>query len=688
MLDIRLKVHSNDIPNVKTIIKKVKTKREFNLDMLADEFSDPCRDAILLQNKEMVQLFLDQGLYVGSKAHLIGDRGEIETLLYFATRVGSLPIVKMLVDKGAKIKGKEMSLAIETSRLEIVRCFLDNGINPKGMMYRTDYYGTYLGNAAYQGNRSMVDLLVSYGANVRDAIDSNNYNRRRSMFTDSGSIRINEFRWVDLTKPPSEDRAKLNKKYAKSFKILLDSAFGVNFEKEKSSIKGLKTDYNGLAFLQGVNIKKFNFVGVSYCSKPITRELLIEKGFVGSDQAILTINDIKLLSNEQRRDSLLSRMESIFQKYGKIIDQNGIVNMRPLTSAVEQGCIEEVKFRLVSGVDPNELLFQQGYKKSISAISLAAQKGYFDIVKLLAAQPSIDQSSVLSVAAYVKSMGFTHIYGCLIDSLDPNILDRKGNAQIHEAVLEKDINRIKRLLDGKADINLKNKSGETPLTLAINRVSDDFFYCPPKHEDVILIQFLLDRGADVNISGSFYPLTLAAQIGSLEILKLLLPLADTRKLTENWGCLSNSWCMPLLHDSLEVESDDWLKIVDLFKEYDEGLFEKTHEWECGEGSIFHLYFRYSHLFNIAWVRSLLEKGVNPSLSSESDQENALHEFLLALPAEIVEEYGEQVIDLFIEYGLDINSSTKQGSTALDIASNRRYSNIVNCLIKNGAEVNA
>ncbi len=103
---------------------------------------------------------------------------------------------------------------------------------------------------------------------------------------------------------------------------------------------------------------------------------------------------------------------------------------------------------------------------------------------------------------------------------DPNLLTASladlGNTALHLAVRNEGMKNKKHgpkvvefLLEKGADVNAKNRAGQTPLHLAVT-------YCPE------LIKLLLEKGADVNardISGS---IALFARNADLEIVQLML----------------------------------------------------------------------------------------------------------------------------------------------------------------------
>jgi len=108
---------------------------------------------------------------------------------------------------------------------------------------------------------------------------------------------------------------------------------------------------------------------------------------------------------------------------------------------------------------------------------------------------------------------------------DPNVRCYGENAPLHSAALYADVEVVQKLLDLGADVNVRNKAGETPLDFVSRARSK--FRSVPMHPIwlVNVAQILLDHGADINARRTYdnrTPLHAAANDGCIEVVRVLL----------------------------------------------------------------------------------------------------------------------------------------------------------------------
>ncbi len=146
-----------------------KRLRTINKDLLAACNTGNFSDVKRLLDKGANVLFQD-----GATHHMYGD--DENGPLHIAARANHIDIVKLLVEKKAKIDSKNrkkqtpLHLAIYGGELSIVELLVSNGANLEGVDIDG---GTPLSWAAYLGNLEILKYLVEIGARL-DTKDYNN----------------------------------------------------------------------------------------------------------------------------------------------------------------------------------------------------------------------------------------------------------------------------------------------------------------------------------------------------------------------------------------------------------------------------------------------------------------------------------------------------------------------------------
>lgn len=736
-------ISNNNYDEVKAYLHNSK------LDHFSLEIKDACRDAILLGHKQIVQLFLDEGLNPNAYAHEKGTNGGLCSLSYFAGLIGDLAIMQLLVSKGLQIADRvsddrrdnqdAMRGAVSGGHTHVVEYLLKNGASADGSS-RSYYSRTYLGKvSSREGQKELTELLIAHGAEIKRAIALNNkkFQERFKAYENALMDRYSESA-REMTRTYSSDTALQDwdnkkqtliterdaclQKYTRSIQILLDHAMGTNFDPERSGYSFQR--YGGLLFLKGLDISGFNFVGVSVDGEPVTREMLQALELKGADQALVTLNDIEAISDLERKRALLARIEAKYASQGRIVSDAGIVNLIPLAVAAAKGKTDIVCTRLAAGVDPNEKEDSHDL-----AIVVAASNGFHDIVTRLAEHPKIDSKSRLTAAHAAKKNKHLATAEYLSLLQDVNEKDHNGNAAIHNAVKERDIDEIARLLQRGADINLENSEGQTPLAIAACNVGSIEWGLKASEKAVRLIEFLLKHKADPNQYRWQSPLQSAARCGSLEAMRLLLPVTNLKDeiQTDLFGRTKGTipWYVSLMFDS--YGSEEWLSILALLKEHkaDINALSKngaTVLSRCIYGFPSFTHIRstlrdlqrsisgceqrlgptplqndYNNLVKEAHsrfeekfeqLRALLQMGASPQILFGESKRSVLHLFIEKIDVRFIEGATERVIELFLQYGLDVNVADEDGCTPLHSAAHSGDEQAAAYLIKKGATVNA
>lgn len=740
--DLNDLVINNKFDEIKVFIQETKREKgRINWDSYI--IKDACRDAVRLGREEIVQLFFNEGLNANAYAHHDGNSGCICPLNHFAARVGNLSMVKLLVEKGARIKDERrfydeddhqhaMRAAIKGGHSDVVQYLLENGGSAKGSFSGQDDVQPFLGRAAFDGQKLMVDLLAKHGAQIKSSLlqnhkkyrkDNGNYNSAISKYSDENkswklkySSETEIQKWDKRKQELIEQRDILLQQYSESVQMILDHAIGINFEKEKSTYRA----YSALPFLKDLDITGFNFVGVSIDCQPITREMLVLAGLKGAKEAIISCDDIANIEDKERRDALAARLEAKLREEGKIITEDGVVNLVPLADAVSNGHLDVVLVRLSAGIDPNQVASDANLP-----IVAAAKNGFSDIVRLLAEHPEIDKKSRLTAAEKAKENGHIEIYEYLSSHVDVNERDPEGYALIHKAVKAKDIEEIKRLLSRGADIHLKSENRRTPLSIAAGNAGNIQWGKQASEKDIALLEFLLSNGANPNKCKSYLPLYAAAKAGSVKAVELLLPVTEKRNVKKDGKIIP--WYIPVMFDS--YGSKEWLQILSVLKKHGADLNARDRRY--GDETILHRFIRgfpsfsdirstmaglrrsitgcedrlepnplqkeYEQLINNAEMKFtdvlkkldfLLENGADPTIvSDDKDKETPLHVLIKKIDLGFIEGATEQVIGRFLKYGIDINTPDAYGFTPLHRAAISDLAAVAYLLDK-GADIKA
>jgi ankyrin repeat protein len=208
------------------------------------------------------------------------------------------------------------------------------------------------------------------------------------------------------------------------------------------------------------------------------------------------------------------------------------------------------------------------------------------------------------------------------------------------------------LIELGADINARNKNGETPLYIAVQTGSEEG------------IKLLSEQGADINIKDIYgnSPLHYAAGIGQLEIVKLLI---------KEWGDdvvkAKNNNNESALHCAAK---GGHVQVVDLLIRHG----AKTENRDKYGNSPLHCAAEAGEL---EVVKLLIEWGYNIN-AKNNNNESALHYAARKGHAEVSR--------FLIEKGININAQNKHGYNALVLAIENAHVTTIDLLKKQGANI--
>lgn len=453
-------VQNNNYDQVKAILEKQKNDNKFQLHWYEtnEKFVEQgFKEAIKLKYNDIVQLFIQMG--VGANCKL----KEGCPMTYIAAKVNNLEALKIMVSHFEdQLWGLEFSffkpkslfgdyyyqsvleIAVKKRYVDTVRYILKNGGGP-------NRGNSLLVQVAIDGYLDVIDVLVEYGASVKKAIlYLFSYDKQRKM--------------------------------QHVLQTLTDYAFGVDFS-YRWQLDGFK-EYS---------LSRIKFLGISLKGEPLTRD---NTPFEGIEQVLYTIDEIKSLDEEDRREVLLDRIQKEYARIStKEMSESKPLNFVTLSDATRYGFVEIVSERLQAGINPNQNVKRYEHSDyAIPLISMAVQNENWELIQLFVEHPKLDHSFLIEPLRKTTSK---EISDYLLGKIDIDQFDNKGKSLLHYAAEVSDMDQIKMLVNRGANVNLVEEYYEkyTPLLRIVSRLrfihSEEKFY-----KTLEMVQFLVSQGAD------------------------------------------------------------------------------------------------------------------------------------------------------------------------------------------------
>ncbi len=339
-----------------------------------------------------------------------------------------------------------------------------------------------------------------------------------------------------------------------------------------------------------------------------------KEGATALHHAVLDVNLVKrLISHKANVNSL------------------DIRGLTPLHWAVYSGAKEVAEILITHGANINA----QAIDGRIP-LHIAAERGHEDVIKLLLKEGAdITAKDKQNQTPLDYAKGHPEITSLLDISKH-----KEGATALHDAVL--DVNLVKRLISHKANVNILDIRGLTPLHWAA--------YCGAKE----VAEILITHGANINtqaIDGRI-PLHIAAERGHEDVIKLLLKEgADiTAKDKQNRTPLDYAKGYPEITSLLDISKH---------KEGATALHHAVLDVNLVKRLI-------SHKAN---VNSLDIRGLTP-----------LHWAVYS--------GAKEVAEILITHGANINAQAIDGRIPLHIAAERGHEDVIKLLLKEGADITA
>lgn len=255
------------------------------------------------------------------------------------------------------------------------------------------------------------------------------------------------------------------------------------------------------------------------------------------------------------------------------------------------------------------------------------------------------------------------------EMIDINYKDKNGDTFLMKCIKIAKINSIEWLLQHNADVTIKNKNNKTALLIAIEK------------KEKYIVQLLLDSNKiDINhrdLEGRTILQNIVVT-GHNEMAKLLIKNGANIHNVDNKN-------RNLLYDALSYGDKTFIKyLLDLEK------IELNYHDEDGNSLMHHI----EVLRDDEIAKTLLESGADPTLQNQKGESYLLNTALR-------EDHPEDVIDVALKHGADVNSKTSKDTTILmeliaissqlSIEEKNRRANLLKMshkMINNGGDINA
>src|SRR5262245_22068673 len=323
-----------------------------------------------------------------------------------------------------------------------------------------------------------------------------------------------------------------------------------------------------------------------------------------------------------------------------------------LMSAARSGNLEAVRLLLDRGADVNA---RERYKGQ-TALMWAAAERHAPIVKLL-----LERGADWKVRSFDRETRPPKLSAA--SSISP--IPRGGFTALMFAAREGDLESARLMLDGGVDINFGDVDNVTPLVAAI------------MNKQYTVAKFLIDRGADVNVIDAGGRTALYAAI-------------DIRN--EDWTAMPNRTTDDPLpaFDVVKAIVDHGAKLdVPLTRPLTVRSGMDFGDNTLGAGAT--PLMRAARAGDHAVIRLLLAKGANPTLTTKGGA-NAL---MLAAGVGYrdkntrgLERDALETVKVMMAAGLDVKQTDNRGENALHGAALRGADTIVQFLIDQGMDINA
>ena len=215
---------------------------------------------------------------------------------------------------------------------------------------------------------------------------------------------------------------------------------------------------------------------------------------------------------------------------GLAIDKKNKEGERPLHIAVSVGSVDVVKRLIEKGANPSLWVISKDEKYNL--LHIAVGFGNNDVIAAILESPHLEVNAVTgdgqkSALHFVAELDNSRAIGLLaVKHADLNIRDKDGNTPLHLAIKSGSMKAARALLEVGADPSVANDEGLQPLILAAMKNNGHF-----------LVNLLISYDARVNATNQYKDTALhfAARAGNLQSVKILVNAGAAPSMTNQSG---------------------------------------------------------------------------------------------------------------------------------------------------------
>ena len=190
---------------------------------------------------------------------------------------------------------------------------------------------------------------------------------------------------------------------------------------------------------------------------------------------------------------------------------------RPLHVAVSAGSVGAVRRLVKAGANPSTWFISGDEKYNLLHIAIGFRNN--EVIKAVLESPLLEINAVTgygkkSALHFAAEMGNSRAIGLLAAKrADLNIRDKNGDTPLHLAIRSGSLKAARALIEAGADLSLANNEGVQPLMLAAAKKNGEY-----------LVSLLISHGAGINAADSDGDTALhyAAELGNLHSMRVLL----------------------------------------------------------------------------------------------------------------------------------------------------------------------